>query len=84
MVDFLVRHKLLNPSQHGILKASSCFTNMFFKEITEWTDEGSPVYIMHLYFHKCKAHGIKDGTIDMIEQWLTEQIYALIELVGQK
>ena len=24
MVDFLVRHKLLNPSQHGFLKARSC------------------------------------------------------------
>ena len=84
MVDFLVRHKLLNPSQHGFLKASSCLTNMFFKEITEWTDEGSPVYIMHLDFQKCKAHGIRDGKIDRIEQWLTEQTYALIELVGQK
>ena len=30
MVDFLVRHKLLNPSQHGFLKARSCLTNKFF------------------------------------------------------
>ena len=28
MVDFLVRHKLLNPSRHGFLKARSCLTNM--------------------------------------------------------
>ena len=28
MVDFLVRHKLLNPTQHGFLKARSCLTNM--------------------------------------------------------
>ena len=28
IVDFLVRHKLLNPSQHGFLKARSCLTNM--------------------------------------------------------
>ena len=27
MVEFLVRHKLLNPSQHGFLKARSCLTN---------------------------------------------------------
>ena len=26
--NFLVRHKLLNPSQHGFLKARSCLTNM--------------------------------------------------------
>ena len=25
MVDFLVKHKLLNSSQHGFLKARSCF-----------------------------------------------------------
>ena len=30
MVDFLVRHKLLNPSQHGFLKARSCLTNTLF------------------------------------------------------
>ena len=30
MVDFLVKHKLLNSSQHGFLKARSCLTNMFF------------------------------------------------------
>ena len=28
MVKFLVRHKLLNSSQHGFLKARSCLTNM--------------------------------------------------------
>ena len=45
MVDFLVRHKLLNPSQHRFLKARSCLTNMlrFFEEITKWIDERSPV-----------------------------------------
>ena len=30
MVEFLVRHKLLNSSQHGFLKARSCLTNMLF------------------------------------------------------
>ena len=28
MVEFLVKHKLLNSSQHGFLKARSCSTNM--------------------------------------------------------
>ena len=28
MVDCLVRHKLLNPSQHGFLKAMPCLTNI--------------------------------------------------------
>ena len=30
MVDFLVKHKLLNSSQHGFLKARSCLTNILF------------------------------------------------------
>ena len=28
LVDFLVKNKLINPSQHGFLKARSCITNM--------------------------------------------------------
>ena len=88
MVDFLVRHKLLYPSQHGFLKARSCLTNMlcFLEEVTKWIDEGSPVDIIYLDFQKAfdkvphqilllklKAHGIRDGIIDWIEQWLTDR-----------
>ena len=54
MVDFLVKHKLLNSSQHGFLKAWSCLTNMlcFLEEITKWRDVGSPVDIIYLGFQK--------------------------------
>ena len=30
MVDFIIKHKLLNSSQHRFLKMRSCLTNMFF------------------------------------------------------
>ena len=30
MIDFLIKHKLINPSQHGFLKARSCLTNLWF------------------------------------------------------
>ena len=30
MMDFLVKHKLINTSQHGFLKARSCLTNLLF------------------------------------------------------
>ena len=76
MVDFLVRHKLLNSSQ---------------QEITKWIDEGSPVDIIYLDFQKAfdkvphqrlllklKAHGIGDGIIDWIEQWLTDRIQCFV------
>ena len=88
VVDFFLRHKLLNPSQHGFLKARSCLTNMlcFLEEITKWIDEGSPVDIIYLDFQKAfdkvphqrlllklKAHGIGDSITDWIEQWLTDR-----------
>ena len=88
MVDFLVKHKLLNSSQHGFLKARSCLTNMlcFWEEITKRIDVGSPVDIIYLDFQKAfdkvphqrlllklKAHGIGDSITDWIEQWLTDR-----------
>ena len=88
MVDYLFKHKLLNSSQHGFLKARSCLTNMlcFLEEITKWIDVGSPVDIIYLDFQKAfdkvphqrlllklKAHGIGDSITDWIEQWLTDR-----------
>ena len=54
MVEFLVKPKLINISQHGFLKARSCLTNLlcFFEEITKWVDDGSPVDVVYLYFQK--------------------------------
>ena len=56
------------------------------EEITKWIDEGSPVDIIYLDFQKAfgkvphqrlllqlKAHGIGDGIIDWIEQWLIDR-----------
>ena len=51
---FLVKHKLINTSQHGFLKARSCLTNIlcFFEEITKWVDDGSAVDVVYLHFQK--------------------------------
>ena len=87
MMDFLVKHKLINPSQHGFLKARSCQTNLlcFFEEITKWVDDGSPVDVIYLDFQKAfdkvphqrlilklKSHGM-GKSINWIEQWLTDR-----------
>ena len=50
----LLKHRLINHSRHGFLKARSCLTNLlcFFEEITKWVDEGSPVDIIYLDFQK--------------------------------
>ena len=88
MMDFLVKHKLINTSQHGFLKARSCLTNLlcFFEEITKWVDVGSPVDVIYLDFQKAfdkvphqrlilklKSHGIGNSIINWIEQWLTDR-----------
>ena len=54
MMDFLIKHQLINPSQHGFLKARSYLTNLlcFFEEITKLVDEGSPVDVIYLDFRK--------------------------------
>ena len=53
-MDFLIKHKLINPSQHGFLKAKSCLTNLlcFLEEITKWVDDGSLVDVIYLDFPK--------------------------------
>ena len=56
------------------------------EEITKWINEGSPVDIIYLDFQKAfdkvphqilllklKAHGVGEGLIDWIEQWLTDR-----------
>ena len=83
MVEFLVKHKLINTSQHRFLKARSCLTNLlcFLEEITKWVVDGSPVDVVYLDFQKAfdnmphqrmllklKAHG--NDVITWIEKWL--------------
>ena len=52
MVEFLVKCKLINTSQHGFLKVRSCLTNLlcFLAEIINWVDDGSPVDVVYLDF----------------------------------
>ena len=70
MVDFLVRHKLLNPSQNGFLKARSCLTNMlcFLEEITKclliFSESFRQSATSKIFNLKLKALGVGDGIID--------------------
>ena len=88
MMDFLIKHKLINPSQHGFLKAKSCLTNLlcFLEEIAKWVDDGSPVDVIYLDFQKAfdkvphqrqirylKSHGMGNRIINWVEQWLTDR-----------
>ena len=88
IMDFLIKHKLINPSQHGFLKVRSCLTNLlcFLEEITKWVDDGSPVDLIYLDFQKAfdkvphqrvilklKSHGMGNSIVNWIEQWLTDR-----------
>ena len=83
VVEFLMKHKLINTSKHGFLKARSCLTNLlcFFEEITKWVDDGSPVDVVYLDFQKAfdkvphqrlllklKGHGIGNDVINWIDR----------------
>ena len=83
IVEFFVKHYLINTSQHGFLKARSCLTYFlyFLEEITKWVDDGSPVDVVYLDFQKAfdkvphqrlllklKAHGIGNDIINWIEK----------------
>ena len=86
MVEFLVKHKLINTPQHGFLKARPCLTNLlwvFLEDITKWVDDGSPVDVVYLDFKKAfdkvppqrlllklKVHGIGNDVNNWIEKWL--------------
>ena len=54
MVEFLVKHKLINTSQYGFLKRRSCLTNFlcFLEEIRKLVDDGSSVDVFYLDFQK--------------------------------
>ena len=88
MVEFLVKRKLIDTSQHGFLKARSCLTNLlcFLEEITKLVDDGSPVDVVYLDFQKAfdkvphqrlllklKDHGLCNDAINWIEKWLTHR-----------
>ena len=87
MMEFLIKHKLIKPSQHGFLNARSCLTNLlFFEKITKWVDDGSPVDVIYLDLQKAfdnvpnqrlilklKSHGMGHSLINWIEQWLTDR-----------
>ena len=85
MMDFLIKHKLIKPFQHGYLKAKSCLTTLlcFLEEITKWLDDGSQVDEIYLDFQKAfdkvphqrlilqlKSHGMGNSIINWIERWL--------------
>ena len=82
MMEFLIKHILINPSQHGFLKARSCLTIffMFFEEITKRVEEGSPVDVIYLDFQKA-FNKVPHGRIAAsMGYWNDSEKYNIIQI----
>ena len=82
MMDFLIKHKLINPSQHGFLKAKSCLTNLlcFLEEITKWVDDGSPVDVFLVYIND-----LEEGVTGKILKFADDtKLFRKVKEIGDK
>ena len=66
IIDFLAKHKLINSSQHGFLKARSCLTNFLCFFVFDKVPHQRLIL-------KLKSHGMENSIINWIEQWLTDR-----------
>jgi len=88
VIDHLEKHELINNSQHGFVKKTSCLTNLlvFMKKVTDYMDSGFPVDVIYLDFQKAfdkvphrrllmklSAHGIAGDVIRWTKNWLTDR-----------
>lgn len=88
LTDHLLRHNLLNGSQHGFMKNRSCQTNLleFMDKILQLIDDGKPVDIFYLDFakafdrishkkliQKLELYGISGKIKNWIQEWLTNR-----------
>ena len=77
-MDFLIKHKLINPSQHGFLKAKSCLTNLlcFLEVITKWVDDELPVDVIYLDFQKAFDKVPHQRLISKLNHMVWETVYS--------
>ena len=54
MRNYLNKYKLIEGSQHGFTKGSSCLINLleFYEAVSDWVDEGIAVDIVYLDLKK--------------------------------
>jgi ribonucleases P/MRP protein subunit RPP40 len=89
LVEYLEKHELLNPSQHGFRKKRSCVSNMlvFLDRVTQAVDEGCPVDVAYLDFakafdvvpharliQKMESYGIDRAVLLWIADWLSDRV----------
>ena len=88
IIDYLLRHQLINPSQHGFMPNKSCATNLleFLEKITDLFDNSIPVDVVFLDFSKAfdkvphkrllakmESLGIRRNLLRWTESWLKDR-----------
>ena len=88
IIDYLLRHQLINPSQHGFMPNKSCATNLleFLEKITDLFDNSIPVDVVFLDFSKAfdkvphkrllakmESLGIRGNLLRWTESWLKDR-----------
>ena len=88
IVEYLLRFKLINKSQHGFMSKKSCTTNLleFLEKMTRILDDGEPADIIYLDFSKAfdkvphkrlmkkmEALGITGNILNWTTNWLANR-----------
>ena len=88
IMNHLVKHNLLNDSQHGFVKSKSCVTNLLeaLDFLTQAIADGKSVDVLYTDFakafdtvahkrliYKMKAYGINEKTIKWVESYLNNR-----------
>ena len=88
LVEYLQKHSIIAPSQHGFTSGRSCLTNLteFLEFVTNQLDHKTPVDAIYLDFSKAfdkvphkrvllklKGIGIKGQLLEWISDWLSNR-----------
>ena len=88
IIDYLLRHQLINPSQHGFMPNKSFATNLleFLEKITDLFDNSIPLDVVFLDFSKAfdkvphkrllakmNSLGIRGNLLRWTESWLKDR-----------
>ena len=88
IVKHMIKHKIINESQHGFVPGKSCLTNLleYLDRLTEIVDSGQAADIIYLDFAKAfdkvphcrllakvRAAGITGNALSWIQAWLHDR-----------
>ena len=88
ILEYVEKHELIRESHHGFVENKSCSTDLleFLEFVTNCVDQGYPIDVIYLDFHKAfdevpqkriiikiNALGITYEVVEWIEDWLKDR-----------